>query len=30
LGAYEYFNFGGYHVSDDIVDEFTVWPSIGH
>jgi hypothetical protein len=24
LGAYEYQTFGGYDVSDDVVDEFTV------
>jgi hypothetical protein len=24
LGAYEYFSFGGYNVSDDVIDEFTV------
>jgi hypothetical protein len=24
LGAYEYQTFGGYNVSDDIIDEFTV------
>jgi hypothetical protein len=30
LGAYEYFTFGGYNISDDAIDEFTVWPSIGH
>ena len=30
LGAYEYFTFGGYNISDDAIDEFTVWPSVGH
>jgi hypothetical protein len=24
LGAYEYLTFGGYNVSDDVIDEFTV------
>jgi len=30
LGAYEYFTFGGYNISDDIIDEFPVWPSLAH
>ncbi len=27
LGAYEYFTFGGYNTSDDVIDEFTVLPN---
>ena len=26
LGAYEYQTFGGFNVSDDVIDEFTVGP----
>jgi hypothetical protein len=26
IGAYEYLTFGGYNVSDDVIDEFTVGP----
>jgi uncharacterized protein (TIGR03790 family) len=27
FGAYEYLTFGGYDVSDDVINQFTVWPT---
>jgi hypothetical protein len=27
LGAYEYQTYGGFYTSDDVINQFTVWPT---